>query len=142
MVDVIGARAGYAFDVARTILLGEGPRAHQELLHACAAAADASALACRAGARVQDVLDAAHAIYADAGLAQHARAFSGHGIGIETVEAPLLSAASPDVELVPGMALCVEPGVAVAGVGGALIEHELIVGPAEPRLLCVTPSLI
>jgi Xaa-Pro aminopeptidase len=141
MVDVIGARAGYAFDVARTILLGEARRARSDLLQACAAAADASAYACRAGARVQDVLDAAHAVYADAGLAEHARAFSGHGIGIETVEPPLLSAASPEVELVAGMALCIEPGVAVAGVGGALIEHELIVGHAAPRLLCVTPSL-
>ncbi len=77
---------------------------------------------------MRDVLDAAHAVYADAGLVRHARAFSGHGIGIETVESPLLSAASADLELAAGMALCVEPGVAVPGVGGALIEHELIVG--------------
>jgi Xaa-Pro dipeptidase len=141
MVDVIGARAGYAFDVARTILLGDAPGARRELLHACAAAADASLGACREGARVGDVLDAAHEVYAAAGLARHARTFSGHGIGIETVESPLLSAASADVELATGMALCVEPGVAVPGVGGALIEHELIVGHGAPRVLCATPTL-
>ncbi len=141
MIDVIGARDGYAFDVARTIALAEPTRARRELLDACAAAADAAALACRAGRQVRDVLAAASAVYADAGLAAHARAFAGHGIGIETVEAPLLSAASADVELVAGMALCVEPGVAVAGVGGALIEHELLVGDGPPRLLCATPSL-
>ena len=50
-----------------------------------------------------------------AGLAAHARAFAGHGIGTETVEAPLLSAASAELVLVQGMALCVEPGVSVAG---------------------------
>ena len=132
MVDVIGARAGYAFDVARTILLGDGARAQRELLAACAEASDASARACRAGATVQDVLAAAAAVYASAGLAAHARAFAGHGIGIETVESPLLSAASAEVELRRGMALCVEPGVAVPGVGGALIEHELIVGSRRP----------
>lgn len=141
MVDVIGARAGYAFDVARTILLGDAAGAPRELLHVCGAAADASADACRAGARVRDVLEAAHAVYADAGLVRHARAFSGHGIGIETVESPLLSAASADLELAAGMVLCVEPGVAVPGVGGALIEHELVVGHGAPRLLCATPTL-
>ncbi len=141
MVDVIGARDGYAFDVARTIALGEPSRARRELLEACAAAADAGALACRAGRQVRDVLAAAGAVYASAGLAAHTRAFAGHGIGIETVEAPLLSPASADVELVAGMALCVEPGAAISGVGGALIEHELIVGAGPPRLLCATPSL-
>ena len=141
MIDVIGARDGYAFDVARTIALSEPTRARRELLEACAAAADAAALACRAGRRIGDVLAAASAVYAGAGLAAHARAFAGHGIGVETVEAPLLSSASANVELVAGMALCVEPGVAVPGVGGALIEHELLVGDGPPRLLCATPSL-
>ena len=75
-----------------------------------------------------DVLAAAQAVYRDAGLAAHARTFAGHGIGTETVEPPLLSSASAGLVLVEGMALCIEPGVSVAGVGGALIEHELIVG--------------
>lgn len=141
MVDVIGARAGYAFDVARTILLGEGTRAGRELLDACGAASDASARACRAGATVRDVLAAARAAYESAGLAAHARGFAGHGIGIETVESPLLSTASAEIGLVAGMALCVEPGVTVPGVGGALIEHELIVGTGPPRLLCTTATL-
>jgi Xaa-Pro aminopeptidase len=141
MIDVIGARAGYAFDVARTILLGDGPGAQRELLTACAEASDASAWACRAGATVSDVLRAAAFVYASAGLADHVRAFAGHGIGVETVESPLLSAASADTELRAGMALCVEPGVAVRGVGGALIEHELIVGAGDPQLLCAAPTL-
>jgi Xaa-Pro aminopeptidase len=39
------------------------------------------------------------------------------------------------------MALCVEPGIEIPGIGGALIEHEVIVGEGAPRFLCVTPSL-
>jgi Xaa-Pro aminopeptidase len=141
MIDVIGARDGYAFDVARTILLGERAGARLELLTACAAAADASADLCRSGATVGDVLEGARGVYAAAGLESHARGFAGHGIGIETVEAPLLSPASAELELEAGMVLCVEPGVAVPGIGGALIEHELIVGSGAPRLLCATPTL-
>jgi Xaa-Pro dipeptidase len=141
MVDVIGAREGYAFDVARTIVIGDAPAAQRDLLTACAAAADASALASRAGATVADVLEAARTVYADAGLAGYARTFAGHGIGIETVEPPLLSPASAEIALLPGMALCVEPGISQPGVGGALIEHELIVGSNAPLLLCAAPSL-
>ncbi len=63
------------------------------------------------------------------------------GIGTETVESPLLAPASAELVLVQGMALCVEPGVSLPGIGGALIEHELIVGDGEPRLLCATATL-
>ena len=90
---------------------------------------------------MDDVLTAARDVYTGAGLGPYARAFAGHGIGIETVESPLLAAASGHLELVAGMALCVEPGISVPGVGGALIEHELIVGEGAPRFLCATPSL-
>jgi Xaa-Pro aminopeptidase len=141
MVDVIGACDGYAFDVARTVLLGDGAPERRALLDACAAAADASAAACRDGVRVGDVLAAARAVYEEVGLGAYARPFAGHGIGIETVESPLLSTATADTRLASGMVLCVEPGIAIPGVGGALIEHELVVGPAAARLLCVTPSL-
>lgn len=141
MVDVIGACEGYAFDVARTIALGTPAAAQRALLEACAAASDAAAQACRAGHTVGDVLDAGAAVYLAAGLAAHARVFAGHGIGIETVESPLLAPAGRDLELRAGMALCIEPGVSVPGVGGALIEHELVVSDGTPRLLCATPTL-
>jgi Xaa-Pro aminopeptidase len=141
MVDVIGACRGYAFDVARTIVLGDAPAGRRALLDACAAASDAAADACRPGRIVGDVLDAASAIYREAGLAAHARSFAGHGIGLETVESPLLSPASRALELVEGMVLCVEPGVSVPDIGGALIEHELVVTAGTPRLLCSTPTL-
>jgi Xaa-Pro dipeptidase len=141
MVDVIGACDGYAFDIARTIAIGTQRGAWRALLEACAAASDVAAQACRAGHTVGDVLDAGAAVYAAAGFAGEARAFAGHGIGIETVESPLLSPAARDVELRAGMTLCIEPGVTAPGVGGALIEHELVVRDGPPRLLSATPTL-
>ena len=97
--------------------------------------------ACRAGATVGQVLEAGRAVYAGAGLAEGRarvrRPRHRHRDGRGAVARP----GDADAELVEGMVLCVEPGVSVAGVGGALIEHELIVGIREPRLLCVTPSL-
>ncbi|MEO9175465.1 MAG: M24 family metallopeptidase [Gaiellales bacterium] len=141
LVDVIGACQGYAFDVARTIALGDATADRRDLLAACGAASDAAAQACRPGRTVGDVLDAADEVYRGAGLAAQARSFAGHGIGLETVESPLLSPASRAFELRTGMVLCIEPGVAVPGVGGALIEHELVVTMGTPRLLCATPTL-
>ncbi|HRA48371.1 MAG TPA: M24 family metallopeptidase, partial [Thermomicrobiales bacterium] len=55
----------------------------------------------------------------------------GHGIGIETVELPLLTAGN-ETELRAGMVLCVEPGLFVPNWGGALIEHEVIVQASGP----------
>ena len=132
---------GYAFDVARTILLGEGTPAQRRLLETCAAAADASAAACRDGVRGRRRARCRDCRLRGCGPRAYARTFAGHGIGIETVESPLLAAATAETRLSAGMALCVEPGIAIPDVGGALIEHELVVGPAAPRLLCATPSL-
>ncbi len=64
----------------------------------------------------------------------------GHGIGIETVEEPLLSDVNPTV-LQAGMVLCVEPGLYVPNWGGALIEYVVIVresGP--PEVITATPG--
>jgi Xaa-Pro aminopeptidase len=51
---------------------------------------------------------------------------TGHGIGLETHEAPWILAGS-DVVLVPGMAFSVEPGFYLEGRYGARIEDIVTV---------------
>lgn len=41
--------------------------------------------------------------------------------------------------LEPGMVLCVEPAVYIAGWGGCSLEEELIVGDDEPEMLTSLP---
>ena len=71
----------------------------------------------------------------EAGFGDHLPGFVGHGIGLETVEAPQLR---PDVEtrLEPGMVLCIEPGIFIRGLGGACVEQEVIVAESGlPELI-------
>lgn len=51
---------------------------------------------------------------------------TGHGIGLEVHEGPALSVRS-DTILEPGMAVTVEPGIYVPGVGGVRIEDDTII---------------
>lgn len=51
---------------------------------------------------------------------------TGHGLGMEVHEAPVLSQRS-DQKLEPGMVVTVEPGIYVAGIGGCRIEDDIVI---------------
>ena len=60
------------------------------------------------------------------GYGQYFGHSTGHGIGLEVHEGPALSFRS-DIILEPGMAVTVEPGIYLPGVGGVRIEDDTIV---------------
>lgn len=157
-LDIIGAVGGYGFDVLRTTIVGwdtlpEQRAMGEAVLRALSAALDRA----RAGVTVGEMVRAGLAVMEEAGYAEHVSRFLGHGIGLETVEAPLLV---PDshVELQPGMVLCIEPGIFIRGwqhagspfprganetnsqasprVGaGCSIEEEVIITEDEPEII-------
>lgn len=140
-LDLIGACAGYQFDVLRSTVAGgvvSDPE-KRRLLEAVREAVEASVEAARAGRTCDDVVQAGLARLAARNLGAHARGFSGHGIGLETVEEPLLVPGSR-TRLQPGMVLCIEPGVYIPGWGGASIEQEVIVTDGEPEVITPTPT--
>ncbi len=127
LLDAVGARGGYAFDVGRTTLVGFDLLPWQRQMLEATQRALARALgALRPGATAGEVVAAALAAYEAAGLREYASPFVGHGIGIETVETPLLREGGEDV-LQEGMVLCVEPGVYAPGRGGACVEEVVVV---------------
>jgi Xaa-Pro dipeptidase len=140
VLDAIGAVEGYGFDVNRSLSSGPTDAERLRLLETVHEALLRSVDACRAGKVVADIVDAAVAVIDRSPFANAFSGMMGHGIGLETVELPFLTAAS-QTELRPGMVLCVEPGLFVPNWGGALIEQEVIVresGP--PEVITKTPT--
>jgi Xaa-Pro dipeptidase len=140
ILDAIGAVEGYQFDVNRSLPAGPTDAERLRLLETVYKALEAATDACRAGNRVGDVVSAARNVIDQSPFANAFGGMMGHGIGLETVEEPLLTPGNAMV-LMPGMTLCVEPGLFVPNWGGALIEQEVIIAEAgPPEVITKTPA--
>lgn len=80
----------------------------------------------RPGVRCSDVNAAARKVFEDAGVALAFNHGLGHGVGLETHEAPRLSFHSTQI-LREGMAVTVEPGLYFPEWGGARWENTVLV---------------
>lgn len=138
-LDLIGACQGYQFDVLRTTVVEPISPEQRRLLEAGLQATTAAVEAARPGVPAERLVTVAHETIAAAGFGEYARPFAGHAIGLETVEEPYLL---PGVTtpLLPGMALCVEPGIHVPGVGGVCVEQEILVTEERPEVITHTPT--
>ena len=134
MMDIIGACRGYQFDVFRCTCAGEADEKKLGVMDAVLEATNAAVEATRVGTPAEDLVNVARDVFERVGYAQYSRAFMGHGIGLETVEPPLISPGD-HTELQSGMVLCIEPGLSIPGVGGFCIEQEVVVREDGPQLL-------
>lgn len=119
-----GARvAGYHGDMCRTVTLGPPSGRQRTMLGAVRAAVDAAVAAVRPGTLVGDVTGAAEATVVEAGLGEYWWGYyMPHGAGVGQHEPPH-GRADAEMTLVPGMVLCIEPGVAVPGIGAVILEQ-------------------
>jgi Xaa-Pro aminopeptidase len=128
---------GYRSDMTRTLFVGDVPdevrRHHDAVREAQAAAIEAL----RPGVDGRDVDAIARARIAADGVEPYGHGL-GHGIGLETHEAPGIRR-SVSVALEPGMVFSVEPGIYRPGVTGIRIEDIVVLEEAGPRLLTTSP---
>jgi len=122
-VDGGGASDGYVSDILR--LIGVGQVREEDLRYAEVAAEATQAMidALRPGVRVSQLIDAAAARVAAAGVADQIGEIAGHGIGLELWERPLIrhhDNPDDDVAVRPGMVLCLEPILAPPHPDGGL----------------------
>jgi Xaa-Pro aminopeptidase len=148
-IDGGAASDGYVSDILR--LIGVGPlRAEDRRYAEVAAAATATMVtAVRPGVRVSDLLRAAAADVAGAGVAAPVGAVAGHGIGLELWERPLIKEhddPGEDVSLRPGMVLCLEPILAPphpdGGLAGIFVfeQQVLVTGTGCEVLSAALPA--
>ncbi|TFV62450.1 aminopeptidase P family protein [Geodermatophilus sp. DF01-2] len=148
VVDIGGeTAAGYRSDCTRTYAVGRAPGAEVAEWYAVLQEAQRAATAAvRPGVTAEQVDAAARDVIAAGGWGEYFIHRTGHGIGLDTHEAPYIVAGN-DLPLEPGMAFSVEPGIYLPDRCGARIEDIVVCtddGVAAlnegPRELVVLPG--
>ncbi len=135
---------GYQTDQTRTLCVGPPPEwlreAHAALLEVHRAVEARLAPGTSAGEVFRTGAEAAVRAGLGGYLGPEGRRcrFVGHGVGLETVEPPILAESSPEA-LREGDSLAVEPKAVVAGLGGVGVEDTYVLGPEGPRRLTAMP---
>ncbi len=140
VIDFGATVQGYGSDMTRTIVVGGTPTGEQSEWYGNVLAAQQAGVS---AATVGSSLRAIHDVTLEhlsgsgqAGVYQHG---TGHGVGLFIHESPILSSrAEGTVE--ESMALTVEPGAYVSGVGGVRVEDLIVTGPDGPEVLTRFPK--
>jgi Xaa-Pro aminopeptidase len=114
---------GYRSDMTRTVSFGEPSALFRERYDAVRAAQQAAFEAARPGMPGTDLDRVARQLLSDAGLGEAFSHGLGHGIGLDTHEAPMLLDWHDPLEA--GMVFTLEPGVYFAGEMGIRIEDDV-----------------
>jgi Xaa-Pro aminopeptidase len=127
VVDIGGETdTGYRSDCTRTYVVGGDPDPSVAEWYGVLQAAQAAAVeSVRPGVSAESVDAVARDLIAGAGWGEHFIHRTGHGIGLDTHEAPYIVAGN-GTALVPGAAFSVEPGIYLAGRCGARIEDIVV----------------
>jgi len=122
-IDVVIAYEGMVVDSARTVVAGTPEPEVKQLLHVTRTALEAGIKAAQAGNTTRDIGAAVSgAIPAGYGVIE---TFCGHGVGYDLHEPPNVPnfvTTEPGSELVPGMAICIEPMITLGSKEVVVLE--------------------
>lgn len=135
LVDMGGRFEGYNSDQTRTFWVGKRPPDHFRKALELTQQAQAEAIkAIRPGLAFAQAYKTARGVFERHGVEAAFTHALGHGIGLETHEAPSLSPLAEGV-LEPGMVVTVEPGLYYPQWGGIRWEHMVAVTEDGHRVL-------
>jgi len=119
---------GYSSDGARTAVLGTPRPEAQAIYDALHRAFDAGLACCEPGRRLGDIYRVIATAMRDAGYESYGRGHFGHGVGasVWSEEWPFI-AEGADAVLEPGMVMALETPWYIDGLGGFIIEDQLLV---------------
>jgi Xaa-Pro aminopeptidase len=124
----------YSSDIARTAVFGEPAEKLQTYYEAILAGEQAAIDAMRPGVAAKDVFAAAVEATRAAGIPHYRRHHVGHGIGLDTYDAPMLND-STETPLEPGMVFEVETPYYELGFAGLQVEDTVVITEDGCRVL-------
>ena len=123
----LGARyKDYCSDITRTFVIGKGDTDFYKIYNVVLGAQQAALAIVKSGMTAADADDIARKMIDKAGYGECFGHGLGHGIGLETHEAPRLGTLSDDI-LLEDMVFTVEPGIYIPGWGGVRIEDTVVI---------------
>jgi Xaa-Pro aminopeptidase len=132
----MGAKVdGYCADMTRTVCLGDPSPEMAETYELVLQAQETCEAGLRPGLNGKQADALARDAFVAAGREDQYLHGTGHGLGLEIHENPRLSKYGEEFILAPGMAVTIEPGLYVPGVGGVRIEDTAIVTVDGIRIL-------
>lgn len=139
LIDMGASLDGYASDMTRMAFAGSPPKRIREMYRAVAEAQLAAIDAVRPGVTGGKVDAAARRVLKSHKLDKEFVHSTGHGLGLEIHEPPRIGR-NDKTRLRPGMAITIEPGAYVGGVGGIRIEDTVLVTERGCEVLTPTPK--
>jgi Xaa-Pro aminopeptidase len=137
LIDMGASLEGYASDMTRVVHAGKPPRKVRELYRAVLEAQLAAVDTVRAGVVASKVDKAARDVLKKHNLEREFVHSTGHGLGLEIHEPPRIGR-KEKTRLAAGMAITIEPGAYIAGLGGVRIEDTVLVTPNGCEILTPT----
>jgi Xaa-Pro aminopeptidase len=127
LIDMGGRLHGYCSDQTRTWWIGDRPTdTFRRTLDLVQEAQRLAIAKVAPGVSTDELHATARGYFARHGVAEHFTHSLGHGIGLETHEAPGVGPIRPTL-LKPGMVITVEPGLYYPQWGGVRWEHMVVV---------------
>ncbi len=126
LIDFGATYQGYCADITRTVFWGEPASAVRQFYEVVRQANAAGRAAAKPGVSAGAVDRAAQAVLIEAGYERLIRHRTGHGLGLESHEAPYVVDGNEQV-LEPGMVITIEPGIYEMEVLGVRIEDDVLI---------------
>jgi Xaa-Pro dipeptidase len=139
-IDVGCVINGYSSDGGRTAVLGSPSADAQRVFDALHRAFDAGSALLRPGMPLNDIHRATATAMWDQGFESYGRGHFGHGVGasIWSEEWPFISAES-DAVLEPGMVMAFETPWYIDGLGGFIIEDQVLITETGCEVMAPSP---
>jgi Xaa-Pro aminopeptidase len=139
-VDVGCLVEGYTSDSARTFVLGAPDALKTRLYDALLSGFHAGAALLRPGMRLADIHRATRDAIRAEGFPEYTRGHFGHGLGagLGSEEWPFISA-DADVVLEPGMVMAFECPWYINGLGGMIVENQLLITQTGHEMMNTLP---